>query len=134
MLTEELTIQDQTYTLKQRLGWYEQQRIEQAGISLYVDGQTISQIQDVADLPEVEMRPDLAEQNYRRLCTRLVGYKPSEVKHINPAHVPILLARVTQLEQEQEAEIKALTDEHPLTRRPGPLNLSELTTERPLHD
>ncbi len=134
MLTEELVIQDQTYTLKQRLGWYEQQRIEQAGISLYVDGQTISQIQDVADLPEVEMRPDLAEQNYRRLCMRLVGYKPSEVKHIHPAHVPILLARVTQLEQEQEAEIKALTDEHPLTRRLGPLSLSELTTERLLRD
>jgi hypothetical protein len=114
MMTEEITIGDTTYTLKTRLGWLEQQRIDQSAIKLYADGQTVSDAEDVRDLPEVEIRINSADQNYLRLCLRLVGLKPIEIKNLPPYHVPILIERVTQLEAEEKAQVAELSEQHPL--------------------
>lgn len=112
---EEITIEQTTYTLRTRLGWLEQARIDQAGLQLFADGKTISDGKDLEEMPEVEMRFDAAEKNYKRLCARLLDMKAAEVKRIDPRHVPILIKRIEQLEAEESAEIKSLADEYPLT-------------------
>ena len=116
-LTEELTIGNTTYTLKTALGWYETQQIEQSQFRLFADGKAVSQADDIADIPLLEIRPDTADATLKRLSLWLVDYKPIEVKKINPAHVPVLLARIEELEAAQAAEVKALSDQHPLMVR-----------------
>lgn len=122
MLTEDIQIGFTTYTLKTALGWYEMQQIEQAGVRMFADGKAVKESDDIADIPLLELRLDTAEATLRRLSTWLVGsggrdYKPIEAKQINPAHVPVLLARIEELEAAQAAEVKALADSHPLMVR-----------------
>lgn len=127
-LTEDLTIGDKTYTLKTMLGWYEMQQIEQAQFRLFADGKAVSQADDLADIPLLEIRPDTADATLKRLSLWLVDYKPIEVKKINPAHVPVLLARIEELEESQAAEVKALADSHPLmVRRAAEKSMKNLT-------
>lgn len=114
MMTESITIGGETYEIKTRLGWLEQRRIDEAGYRLYTDGKTISKADSIDDLPEVQIVIDAAEKDYKRLCARLVGYKPIEVQKINPAHVVVLLARIAELEAEAAREIAALNDASPL--------------------
>lgn len=119
MLTEDLPIGNTIYTLKTALGWYEMQQIEQAGVRMFADGKAVKESDDIADIPLLELRLDTAEATLRRLSTWLVDsggrdYKPIEAKQINPAHVPVLLARIEELEAAQAAEVKALADSHPL--------------------
>ena len=118
-LTEEISIGSVTYTLKTRLGWYESQQIEQAGFRLYADGKSVSEADDIAAIPLLEIKLDTADANLKRLCTWLVGeggrgLKPIDAMKIEPPHVPVLLARIEELEAEQAAEVKALSDQHPL--------------------
>ena len=118
-LTEEISIGSVTYTLKTRLGWYESQQIEQAGFRLYADGKSVSEADDIAAIPLLEIKIDTADANLKRLCMWLVGeggrgLKPIDAMKIDPAHVPVLLARIEELEAEQAEEVKALSDAHPL--------------------
>ncbi len=115
-LTEDLIIGEYTYTLKTTLGWYDMQVIEQSGIRLFADGKSVSNADDIASIPMLEIKIDSAEATLRRLTTWLVGYKPIEVLKINPAHVPVLLARIAQLEEAQAEAVKALSDDHPLMK------------------
>ena len=119
MLTEDLTIGDTTYTLKTALGWYEMQQIEQSQFRLFADGKSVSEADDIASIPSLEIRLDTADANLKRLSTWLVtadgrGYKPIDVLKISPAHVLVLLVRIEELEAAQAAEVKALADDHPL--------------------
>lgn len=121
-LTETLLIGLTTYTLKTRLGWYEMQTIEQAQFRLFADGKAVTEADDLAQIPLIEIKLDTADANLKRLCAWLVGeggrtYKPIDALKINPGHVPVLLARIAELEAEQAAEVKALADDHPLMVR-----------------
>jgi len=120
MMLETLHIDGTDYTLKTRLGWLEQRRIDEAGLRLMADGATISAMSNINDLPEVEIKIDAAEKDYKRLCARVMGdnertLKPADVLKLNPAHVPHLLARIIELEAEAAQEIAALADANPLT-------------------
>ncbi|MBK9497508.1 MAG: hypothetical protein IPO08_23890 [Xanthomonadales bacterium] len=119
-MTETLEIDGTTYALKTRLGWLEQRRIDEAGLRLMADGATISAMSNINDLPEVEIKIDAAEKDYKRLCARVMGVddramKALDVLKITPAHVPHLLARIVELETEAAQEIAALADVNPLT-------------------
>ena len=120
MLTEELEIDGTNYILKTALGWYEMQQIEQSQFRLFADGKSVSEADNIATIPLLEIRLDTADATLKRLTTWLVaaggrGYKPIEAMKIPPAHVPVLLARIEELEAAQAAEVKALADAHPLT-------------------
>ena len=119
MMIETLEIDGTTYTLKTRLGWLEQRRIDEAGLRLMADGATISAMSNINDLPEVEIKIDAAEKDYKRLCARLVvddrAMKAVDVLKITPAHVPHLVHRIEALELEAAQEIAALADVNPLT-------------------
>lgn len=109
--TIEIVLQDATYTLRERLGWREQQRIDQSALHLYADGASIAAIDDIKQLREVEIRPDIEQQNYLRLKARLVGMSSKAIDEIPPAHVPLLIERIEQLERDGQAEINSLRDE-----------------------
>ena len=114
-LTEELIIEDQTYTLKTALGWYETQQIDQTGFQLFADGKSVSEADDIASIPMLEIRLDSAGAMLKRLTTWLVGYKAIEAMKIAPSHIPIIMARIAELEAAQAEAVKALSDVHPLT-------------------
>ena len=122
MMTETLTIDGTEYTLKTRLGWLDQRRIDEAGLRLMADGATISKMSNIDELPEVEIKIDAAEKDYKRLCARLVGddgrtLKPSDVAKIDPAHVPHIIKRIVELEAEAAEAVAALADADPLIRK-----------------
>ena len=108
--TTELKLGEKTYTLRLRLGWREQAKIDQAGMRLFADGAAIAESNDIGSIKEVEIRPDIEHQNYLRLELRLVGLKRREVDDINPAHVPFLIEAIEKLEAETRAEINSLRD------------------------
>lgn len=119
MMTEQFYIEGVGYTIKTRLGWLEQRRIDEAGLRLLADGATISAMSNINDLPEVEIKIDAAEKDYKRLCARLVvderPMKATDVMKITPAHVPHLIKRIEALELEAAHEVEALADANPLT-------------------
>ena len=117
-MTEDLQIGDTTYTLKTALGWYDSQQIEQSQFRLFADGKAVSQADDIAAIEQIEIVLNTADANLKRLCLWLDNggrnFKAVEVMKFPPQHVPIILARIEQLEQAQAEEIKALADDHPL--------------------
>lgn len=110
--TETFSVDGTDYVLNTRLGWYDQQRVDQAGFHMFVEGRALSDIDDLSELEAVEMRMDIAQKNLMRLSLRL-GIKPVEAKALPAHHVPSLLERIEQLEDEEEAEIEALKEGNP---------------------
>lgn len=106
--TEDVTIEGEVYTIRTRLGWLELRRIEDSGIRLFVDGSEISKAANLDALENIEMRLDRARQDLMRLESRLVNWRRKQIEAIPPAHVDVLLARIDELEREQQAEIEAL--------------------------
>ena len=116
MNTEEITMQDgRTYTIRTRLGWLEQQRIEDSAFKLFADGRAIAHMDSIDDLPEIEIRIDRASRDLMRLSARLVGVKRSDTQALPQAHVAALLARIDELEAEAKAEVESLQPGNPTT-------------------
>lgn len=65
-------------------------------------------------MEQVEIVMNTAEHNLARLRARLVGVNRNALKTLPPAHVAQLLARIEQLEQEQEEERDALSPGNPI--------------------
>jgi hypothetical protein len=93
------------YTLRVRLGWYEADSVSTAGMRMLLDGKTIAAGVDIENLEGIEVEIDAAVRNLRRLTTRLVNYKAYEVKKILRTHAIKLLARITELEAEEDKEL-----------------------------
>lgn len=115
--TEELTLGDTTYTLRTRLGWREQQRIDQAALRMYADGEAVAQADGLDGIQRVEIQPDIERQTLLRLTLRLVNINRRDIDAINPAHVPFLIERIEELEAETKAEIDSLREQLNPTKR-----------------
>jgi len=120
----ELQIDDVVYRLRDRLDWLEQQRINDMGFQFILNGRVLTnleEVRDLSDLDEVTVIPRTAEQNFARLCARLAPHlKPPEIKRLPARHVAALLARITALEAEEEAELASLEPGTPTTPRSEP--------------
>lgn len=113
---------DDVYRLRVRLSWLEQQRIDEMAAQFVINGRALARLDDLTDLTdldEVTVIPRTADQNFTRLCARLVGVKPAEIRYIPARHVAVLLAEISSLEREEAAEIARLEQEHPTTPRSG---------------
>lgn len=106
--TVELTVDDTVYYLRRHIGWFEADAITTAGMRMLLDGKIISAGIDLEDLENVEVEIDSSIRNLRRLCARLVGLKPYEIKKISRAHMVQIMARVEALEKVEEAELAVL--------------------------
>lgn len=119
----DVQIDDVIYRLRDRLDWLEQQRINDMGYQFILNGRALAnldEIRDVSDLDEVTVIARTADQNFARLCARLAPHlKPPEIKHLPARHVAVLLARIAQLEAEEEAELATLEQGDPTTPRSG---------------
>lgn len=114
MNTEDLVMPDgTTYTIRTRLGWLEQQRIEDSALKLFADGKAIAAMESIEDLPEIEIRVDRAARDLARLNARLVGVKRQDILGLPQAHVAVLLARIGELEAEAQAEVASVRPENP---------------------
>ncbi|HLF28229.1 MAG TPA: hypothetical protein VJG32_18010 [Anaerolineae bacterium] len=102
-----------TYRLLKRLGWQEQQRINDSVIRVMIDGRALQSMKTIEDLSEVEMRIDNVKMNTLRLEGRLQGMTRQQVKDIPDAHVALLIEEIEALEREQQAEIEALRPKSP---------------------
>lgn len=116
MNTEEITLTDgTTYTIRTRLGWLEQQRIEDNALRLFADGKAIAAMESIEDLPEIEIRVDRAARDLARLSARLAGVKRQDILGLPAGHVAALLARITELEAEAAAEVESVQPGNPTT-------------------
>lgn len=104
-----------TYTIRTRLGWLEQQRIEDVQFKLFADGKAIASMDSIDDLPEIEIRIDRASRDLTRLNARLVGVKRADILALPQAHVAALLKRIDELEAEAKAEVDSLQPGNPTT-------------------
>ena len=91
-----------------RLGWLDQQRIDDAQFKLFANGKAIAQMDSIDDLPEIEIRIDRASRDLARLGARLVGVKRADILALPQAHVTALLKRIDELEVEARAEVERL--------------------------
>ena len=113
---------DDIYRLRVRLSWLEQQRIDEMAAQFVINGRALTRLDgltDLTDLDEVTVIPRTADQNFARLCARIVGIKPTEIRHLPARHVAVLLAEIASLEREEAAEIARLEQEHPTMPRSG---------------
>ena len=115
--TEEITLGDSTYTLRLRLGWREQQRIDQSALRMFADGESVAQADNLNSIQRVEIQPDIERQTLLRLTLRLVNIKRGDIDNIPPAHVPLLIERIEELEAETRAEINSLRESVNPTKR-----------------
>ena len=133
MLTETVTMHDGAeYTLKTRLSWFDTQTIQDTGAVLIfeLDGKTFQNVQDLErvmgareDAGEVdgvlrcEMKTQTAQQNLVRLKARLVNMSPRQIMQIPNPHAAQLLARIAELEAEEQQELNDLLPGNPTTPR-----------------
>lgn len=116
MNTEYVTAPDgTTYEIRTRLGWLDQQRIDDAQFKLFANGRAIAQMDSIDDLPEIEIRIDRASRDLARLNARLIGVKRADVLTLPQAHVSALLKRIDELEAEAKAEMESLQPGNPTT-------------------
>lgn len=116
MNTEEIAMPDgAVYTIRTRLGWLDQQRIDDAQFKLFANGRAIAQMDSIDDLPEIEIRIDRASRDLARLNARLIGVKRADVLALPQAHVAALLRRIDELEAEAKAEMESLQPGNPTT-------------------
>lgn len=124
MNMETITIGETTYTLKRRLAWLEQEQINELQYRMFVDGRQLAQTDDLSRLEAVEIRQTEAEQNLARLRARVVSVDGHAVtqgmlRALALSHVRCLIARIRELEQEEEAEIAALMPGNPTATPSG---------------
>lgn len=124
---ETMEIEGAAYELRKRLGWYEADSVSTAGMRMLLDGKIISAGVDIEDLEGIEVEIDAATRNLRRLTARVVGLKAYEIKKIPRVHAIKLLARITELEAEEDAELAALDPKastEPQSKRLSEMELS----------
>lgn len=112
--TVTVEIQDATYTLKTHLPWQEMQRIEEKAFRFFVNGKALSAGDDISELEELEMRLNTAQHNMSRLRGRLLDIKRRDIAKLPPPHVALLIERIVELEDDEQAEIEALKDGNPI--------------------
>lgn len=107
-----------TYTLRRRLGWYDQGKIDEREFKMYVNGKDLARVdENLENLEEIEIRMTTTDRNLSRLQTRLVGLSTSKIKAIPPAHIPVLLGKIEELEQETLVEVRELREGNPTERQ-----------------
>jgi len=121
-----------TYEIKTRLGWFEAQRVDQAGESILIemDGEMFSSIEDArrvitdrhdaGETPGVlkfELRLDHAQKNLERLKCRMVGLNIRQIMGIPAAHVAQLLHRIEAIEEAEKVAIREVLEGNPTTMR-----------------
>lgn len=117
--TEVLPVGEEEYTLRLRLGWYEQEKVDGKAFRLFTEGSALSDADDLSDLEQVEIVMNTAEHSLARLQARVMGLNRQKVKAIPPPHVAVLLARIEELEKEQEAERQELMPGNPTETQSG---------------
>lgn len=111
---EEVTIQDVTYKLRTRLGWYETNKVTDKTVMIFYDPKSKDQIEDWAKSEElVPGRVSSAEHDLERLKMRLIGVNRNKLKTLPSAHVRILLKHIEIYEKEQGEEEKELMEGNP---------------------
>jgi len=111
-------IGETTYTLRRRLGWYDQGKIDEREFKMYVNGKDLATVDEqLENLEEIEIRMTTTDRNLSRLQARLVGLSTSKIKSIPPAHVPILVQKIEELERETDAEVRELREGNPTEKR-----------------
>lgn len=107
-----------TYTLRRRLGWYDQGKINEREFKMYVNGKDLARVdENLENLEEIEIRMTTTDRDLSRLQARLVGLSTSKIKDIPPAHIPILLEKISELEQETDVEVRELREGNPTATR-----------------
>jgi hypothetical protein len=112
--TTTVEIEGTEYQLRQRLSWYEQEKIDEKEFRMFVGGRALSQTDNLAELDEIEIRMNTADHNLARLQARLVGLSAGKIRGLPPHHVPILLAKIDELEQEENSEVRELREGNPI--------------------
>ena len=113
-----IEIEGTTYTLRRRLGWYDQGKINEREFKMYVNGKDLARVdENLENLEEIEIRMTTTDRDLSRLQARLVGLSTSKIKDIPPAHIPILLEKISELEQETDAEVRELREGNPTATR-----------------
>jgi hypothetical protein len=107
-------IGETTYTLRRRLGWYDQGKIDEREFRMFVNGKDLARVdENLENLEEIEIRMTTTDRDLSRLQARLVGMGTSKIKAIPPSHVPILLEKIEELEREADAEVRELREGNP---------------------
>lgn len=114
--TVEMTVGGTAYMLKQRLGWFEQAEVDGKAFRMFTDGGALVRAgDDISEIERIEIVINTAAHDLARLTARLVGVNRNQIKDLDPAHVPALIRRIGELEQEQAAEVAELQSENPTT-------------------
>jgi len=111
--TETVEVGGVEYTLRTRLGWYEQEKVDGKAFRMFAEGKALNEADDLADLKQIEIVMNTADHTLARLQARLVMNR-NKIKAIPPSHVPILVARIEELETEQEREVRELQVGNPI--------------------
>jgi hypothetical protein len=112
--TEILTIGGIDYKLKTRLSWTEQMQIDEKTATFLVSGDMMKNPSGFSEDDVIEMRVNLVALTMSRLRARLVGVSRKDIPSLPSAHVAILVERIDELENEEQAEIEALKDGNPI--------------------
>jgi hypothetical protein len=111
-------IGETTYTLRRRLGWYDQGKIDEREFRMFVNGKDLARVdENLENLEEIEIRMTTTDRNLSRLQARLVGLSTSKIKNIPPAHIPILLEKIEELERETLVEVRELREGNPTEKQ-----------------
>jgi hypothetical protein len=121
--TKTVPVGDVEYTIKTRLGWMDQQRIDDIAFNMFVEGKKLSASDDLDAIDWVEVKLNNAAKNKLRLEHRLVTMqngdaKPvhvrrSQIPKLDAIHVAVLIQEIEALEEEEEAEKAALLAGNP---------------------
>lgn len=121
--TEVWELDGKEYALIKRLGWLEQDRIDDKAFRLTIDGKKLDSFGgDVKNIKELSVEMTTDRHNMARLCARvLVGpeqkpLRPNGAMKLSPIHARVLLARIEELEDEEKAEVEALKPGNPTER------------------
>lgn len=110
---QELNIEDATYRLRTRLGWYDLKKVSDKAFQMFAEGKALTEADDLGEIKLVQIAANSADHDLARLKARLVGMNRNKILDIPSPHVAVLIGAIEKYEQEQEAEETALTEGNP---------------------
>lgn len=101
------------YQLRTRLKHGLNKRISDLGWRMSVDGKSLSEGDDLADMKRVDLEGNSERQDKARLEARLVGVNRRDIEDLSSTHVAVLIREIVALEDQEEEEIEAFLAAHP---------------------
>ena len=108
-----IACEDSEYTIRRRLRHQEQDKIDDLGWIMSVEGKTLSASDDLEDMDVVQLEAQTARQDGARLRARLVGVKRRDIDDLQSTHKALLIREIVALENEEKKEIESFLAAHP---------------------